>query len=435
MPDYAVHITLINETSERLEQDPDGTSANLGHWVDLPQTIEPHSRAVFQIADDAGWYGSDANNAFFVKTYVDNKPRARIHTYECCPFLGGDNKFEPETLQPNAVYIGSFRGKSGSSDWRDDSVPSGGSPVWVEYTIRYQPKRYRFTLVQLAAESSHPIRNSRDELITGYHTLWSSNSASRWTDGKRGSYEPNAFSYTSGSSVSSHGHVDVTVRALDLQLLGAEVIVYGSIDGERVLQTDFFFLKSLGNITEAAYVINPRSSKKPFNKNADVAWSMELRQSEGSVAAIGPCTTRLELYWIGKTAHPAFWNGIPVSFLRSVFGKSSAHKTRVKRDDQGHLMFTNTEWYEAMANDVFGAYNKHYDTCNGKSWLNNPSSALCITHVLGNRCIGIQYDSLGGHLCGGILPRRGARIRSRGNSLPDRQLLRPSRNARVGLQL
>lgn len=51
MPDYVVRITLINDTSERLGQDPDATSANLGHCVDLLQTIAPHIRAIFQIAD------------------------------------------------------------------------------------------------------------------------------------------------------------------------------------------------------------------------------------------------------------------------------------------------------------------------------------------------------------------------------------------------
>ncbi|KAL7626982.1 hypothetical protein AAE478_003757 [Parahypoxylon ruwenzoriense] len=369
MPDYAVHITIINQTSEHFDQDPDGTSANLGHWVDLPQTIQAHSKAVFQIADDAGLWGSDANNAFFVKTNIDDKSRAQIHTYACCPYLGGSNKFEPEPIEPKSVYVASFRAKSGSGDWQDNSVPSKGSPVWVEYTIKHQSKRYHFTLVKLAAESDHPIRNSRDELITGFHTLWSSDSASKWADGERGSYAPNVFAYKSGSVVAEHGHIDVTVRALDPELIGAEVIVYGSIDGNRILQTDYFFVKNLNNTVLTAHVVEPASSKKPFNRNADIVWAMELRQSGMGVEAIGPNTTRLELYWICKTTHPAFWNGLPIGFLRSVFSRSSAH-TRVKRDDEDNLMFTNSDWYKAMTEDVFGAYSKRYDTCNGASAFN-----------------------------------------------------------------
>ncbi len=123
MPDYAVHFTFINTTSESLERDPNGTNAILGHWVDLPQTIQPHGQAVFQIADEFGFSGSEATNAFFVKTNLDNDERSHIHTYATCPFAQ-DNDFKPDTLAPKAVYTSSFRARSGDGDWQDNSVPA-----------------------------------------------------------------------------------------------------------------------------------------------------------------------------------------------------------------------------------------------------------------------------------------------------------------------
>jgi len=363
MPDFAVHFTFINKTSEHLDQDPDGTKAILGHWVDLPQTIQPNSQAVFQIADDPGFSGSEAENAFFVKTNLDDDERAHIHTYATCPFTH-DNEFEPDPLAPKAVYASSFRARSSDGDWQDNSVPASGHPLYVEYTVDYQSQNYRFTLVKLAATSDHPLRNSRGELITGFHTLWSSDTASEWADGKSGSFAPNIFAYESGSPVASSGHVDVTIQALDLELIGAEVIVLGSVGRKRVFQTDYFFIKSLANRVVTAHVVDPASSRNPFVKKGDVEWSMELRQPTRMVQAVGPSTTRLELYWIGKNLHPAFWNGIPVGFLRSVFDKVTPeddHATRVRRDNEAEH-----QWNMLGTDAVFGKYHKRYDTCNGE---------------------------------------------------------------------
>ncbi|KAI0445134.1 hypothetical protein F4803DRAFT_548544 [Xylaria telfairii] len=200
MLDYAVHFTFINKTSERLEQDPDGTDAMLGYWVNLPQTIQPHGQAVFQIADDFGFSGSEATNTFFVKTNLHDSKRSRIHM-------------------------------SGGGDWQDNSVPASGHPLYVEYTVDHQSKPYRFTLTQLAATTltRPPIAGS--------------------------------------------GHIDVTIRALDLELINAEVIVLGSVGEKRVFQTDYFFSKSLADRVVTAHVVDPASSRNPFAKNTDVEWS------------------------------------------------------------------------------------------------------------------------------------------------------------------
>lgn len=334
MPDFAVHFTFINKTSERLEQDPDETKAILGHWVDLPDTIRPHGQAVFQIADDFGFSGSAASNGFFVKTNIDSKERSHIHTYAACPFTQ-DNAFTPDALTPKAIYTSSFHVRSASGDWQDNSVPTSSHPLFVEYTVDYQSRPYRFTLVKLTATSDHPLRNSRGDLITGLHTLWDSDTAPKWADGKTGSFAPNAFAYKSGASAAGSGHVNVTIRPLDLELISADVIVYGSVGGKLVFQTDYFFIKSLSNRVVTAHIIDPARSSDPFLKKGDVEWSMQLRHSRRKVQAVGPSATRLELYWIGKKLHPAFWNGIPVGFLRSVFDKVPAEdEHRVKRFGQ-----------------------------------------------------------------------------------------------------
>ncbi|KAI1778244.1 hypothetical protein F4818DRAFT_290956 [Hypoxylon cercidicola] len=321
MTNHAVYIKFFNKTSESLLLDPSGTTKKHSHWKDVPDTIPPQSSAAFRIVSRPG-KGSEGTIAFNVKTDVDDTSRAHVRAYASCPYLGGSNEFYIYPLAPEAVYVASFRSWAGSSGWQDNSVASEGSPVAVEFTIKYATSRYRFTLVEIAAKSDYPLCNSRDELITGTHCLWRSDSDAEWADGNYGSYAPNVFAYESDAPVAEAGHLDVTVRPLDSELVGAEAVVYGSIDGIRTLQTDYFYIETMDNVTVPAHVVDPDRSPGPFKKNADVVWSMELRQSLRGVLAVGPHETRLELYWLKATTHPAFSDGLPVEWLRAAFRKS-----------------------------------------------------------------------------------------------------------------
>ncbi|KAI1764103.1 hypothetical protein GGR53DRAFT_466658 [Hypoxylon sp. FL1150] len=321
-----VLIKLFNKTSERLVFD--GSTENHGYW-DAPATIPPKSTAGLRIISPRG-SGSEGTIVYNVKTDNDNEPRAQVKAYARCSYLGDNNEFLPCPLEPGAVYVASFRSWTRKSGWHDNTVAPEGNPVHVEYTIRYATDRYRFSLVDMAAKSAFCLQNSRGEPIVGAHHLWRSESAADWADRNLGSYAPNVFSYESGSPVAEAGHLDVTIRPLDSELVGAEVAVYGSIDGIRTFQTDYFYIKSLDNVTVSARAIRPARSTCMFSKNADVVWSMELRQSLRGVLAVGPHETRLELYWldlqcIKAKTHGASCRDFPVSALRSICYKSSSH--------------------------------------------------------------------------------------------------------------
>ncbi|KIL61814.1 hypothetical protein M378DRAFT_13279 [Amanita muscaria Koide BX008] len=189
-----------------------------------------------------------------------------------------------------------------------------------ESSLDPKPEPFHFSLISITATSAHPIRNSRQELIVGKHTLWSSLNPSIYPDSTRGSFQPNVFAYQFNSPVPEVGILDVTVKPLDVQLVGAEVLLFGIVEGKRVLQSDYFFFKSMAEVTVQAHVIIPSRSEVPFSWNADIDWGMELKlPSNQGLDRFGPGITRLELYWIATTVHRAFKEFLPVNFLRRNF--------------------------------------------------------------------------------------------------------------------
>ncbi|KAI4864339.1 hypothetical protein F4820DRAFT_449176 [Hypoxylon rubiginosum] len=323
MPNRTLHIRLFNKTSEHLVFNRSETTSNLrSNWKGVPQTIPPYGDANFVIVSPPN-RETEGSITFDVKTDVDDIPRACVKAWARCSFFRRTNKFHLDPIQPKAVYVTSFRGRVGKNGWRHNSVAPRGSPISIECSIEYATNRYRFQLVEIAAKSDIPVRNSRDELVSGTHYLWRSDSAADWADDNRGSYAPNVFAYKSDSPVTEAGHLDVTIKPLDIELVGAEVIVYGSIDGIRTLRTDNFYVKTMRNVTVSAYVIDPTCTTSSFSKNADIAWSMELCQSLRGVLPVGPSETHLELYWL-KIADRSFCDGlpVPVELLRAVFGES-----------------------------------------------------------------------------------------------------------------
>ncbi|KAF5379135.1 hypothetical protein D9615_005859 [Tricholomella constricta] len=367
MFDLSVYVTIINKTNEYLRKI--STHAGDGTWLNVPDRIEAKDQKSFQLKDATGWYGSDGNFDFSVRD-SDDKSRADLFAFQMCPWGTWDNEIDLTKPTPEALYVATFRASVDGGAWTYGYVEKKGHPVTVEYTLQYQPKRYKFRLVHVAAVSAHPVRNSRGELIVGRHDMWDRSNASDWADGKRGSFQPNVFSYDFTSRISDAGSLEVTIEPVDLQLVGAEVILKGTISSSVVFQSDYFFIKNVGPQKVTTYVVHPATSKKPFSWNSDVEWGMELRLSQRAVDCQQPTATRLELYWIATTIHRAFNNGIPVGFMRDILKKSSSKllsDVRVVPQAPVAPTATHSDFYDDVTQITFNDFNKIYDTVAGAS--------------------------------------------------------------------
>ncbi|KAG6887169.1 hypothetical protein C0995_000749 [Termitomyces sp. Mi166 len=259
---------------------------------------------------------------------------------------------------PPALFAVSVSTRIRNQSWQNGTVKPRGHPFEVEYTVDYERKRrFKWQLIEIAASSDHPVRNSRQELIVGQHTLWNHLDPSIYPDETRGSFQPNIFAYDFTSQVAVNGILNVTLRAISPQLIGAAVILFGVRNGTRAIQSDYFIIRNLDNMTVQAHVIDPRRSGKPFSLNADVEWHMELNLSHQPMDRVGEGVTRLELYWIATTLHRAFRPYVPVTFLRAVLPPTAIGKPNA----------TITEFYQNMTKKVFNDYHKRYDTILGES--------------------------------------------------------------------
>lgn len=351
MRDFAIYVTLRNKTGESFT---DGTSvATHGRWDNFPSSISPNSSSSFELRDIAWFTGSQGTFSYKIRD-AERHTRAEMYMSQTNPYIG-KNEVSYVPPKPMALYTCSFRARVGNGGWTDSYVEESGHPVNVEYTIQYQHRPFRFQVNEITATSKHPVRNSRKELIAGKHTLWNRSNPSIYPDGNRGSFQPNVFAYTFSSRVAETGILDVKVQPLDPQLVGAEVILFGTINGQRVIQSDYFFFMNLNEVTVRAHVVIPATSAKPFSLNADVDWGMELRLSNQGLQRVGEGITRLELYWIATTLHLAFRAYIPVAFLRNAL--------RIRAT----VRVTNFEFYQDMTEMVFADYHKIYDTICGAS--------------------------------------------------------------------
>ncbi|KAI0316016.1 hypothetical protein OF83DRAFT_1173291 [Amylostereum chailletii] len=355
----------MNKTDQHL-RNTTGTHANYGEWEDVPDLIEAGGRASFRLKDDWGIYGSDGVFDFSVRD-DEEMPRASLSACQACPWGTADNTVSLNAPHPEALYVASFRASVDGGSWTDSYVEPGGHPINVEYTFEYQRrKRYRFQLVHIEAVSDHPVRNSRDELIVGQHALWDRDNAPTWADGTRGSFQPNVFAYDFTSSVAAAGALDVTVRPLDLELTGAECLLFGIVGGRRVFQSDYFFFeKALADKTVQVHVVVPKTSARPFSWNANVEWGMELRLSDQGVECVEPRSTSLELYWIATSIHRTFQNGIPVGFMRDVLTNNA--KSTSSDLSATQVAATSFAFYEDMTRHAFKDFHKIYDTAAGAS--------------------------------------------------------------------
>jgi hypothetical protein len=165
--DFSVYITIKNDTDLPLEY-PSHT-AMWGEWVlsTIPNVIPPHETAFgIRLIDHSGPSGSEGRLSYLVAR--QGGLYSQLSTYETCPW-GYDNKVTVAGIEPPALYDIYWRAKAGDYGWQDYSVPPAGHPVWVEVTVKYNKKRYRFRLISLQTSSDHPILNTKEEIIIGKH--------------------------------------------------------------------------------------------------------------------------------------------------------------------------------------------------------------------------------------------------------------------------
>ncbi|KAL5522283.1 hypothetical protein ACEPAF_2140 [Sanghuangporus sanghuang] len=357
--DDSVYIRIINDTNSRLTLD--ASDAAHGYWLTLPSSIEPQTSVAAQLKDSTGFYGSEGTFTYYVAPDHTNVENHLFKTYQTCPY-GSANSNEIKVTNvpdPKAVFLVSWRAHSADNDWIDGGVQESGHPVYVEYTIKFNPKRFRFRVMHIDAISGHPVRNSKDQLIVGKHRLWDSNNPSSYIDDDKGSLQPNVFPYTFSSSVPSSSSLKVTIRPVDLELLGAECYIYGIVNGDKIMQSDYFFIKTENTVD--VHIITPQSSDRPFSWNASVQWAMELRVPQNGVDCIQPNESRLELYWISKQLHRALSSGIPISLLRHIVPSEASGSS----PSPAQLSTRNSQWNILVTRDVFGNCSKEYDVNTG----------------------------------------------------------------------
>ncbi|KAG6856081.1 hypothetical protein H0H87_007570 [Tephrocybe sp. NHM501043] len=373
MPDYSVYITVNNKTSETLTNGQETHPHS--EWVNFPTTIVPNQIISFQLKESfRRWFtGSSGTFSYDIIDQAENN--RRITTFE--------SKFQAPFSDPNTVtlssgtlppvYTASYRASvKDKQHWKDNQVDLSGHPVYVEFTLDYaRKKRYKFKLMKVTAVSAHPVRNTRtpSALIVGDHVLWDTTNSSDYKDGRYGSYDPNVFAYTLGSSVPDNSSLNVTIRPLSLELSKAEVIVIGTIGGKEVFKSDFFSFEGPNvDVTVSVHVVEPNTSDKPFSINDDVDWGVRLRPASSweSLEAEGEYITRLELYWVAKTVHRALASYIPVNFLRLVV------KSEYYQPKQSNLAADHSIWNTIMTWEAFYRYSKFYDTNVGEVLVKMP---------------------------------------------------------------
>ncbi|KAL5512361.1 hypothetical protein ACEPAG_3353 [Sanghuangporus baumii] len=360
--DDSVYIRIINDTNSKLTLE--ASDAAHGYWLTLPSSIAPQTSVAAQLKDSTGFYGSEGTFAYYVAPDHTSVENHLFQTYQTCPY-GSANSNEIKVTNvpdPKAVFLVSWRGRSGDNDWINEGVQESGHPVYVEYTIKFNPKRFRFKVMHIDAISGHPVRNSKDQLIVGKHRLWDRNDPSSWVDGDKGSLQPNVFPYTFSSSVPSSSSLKVTIQPVDPELLGAECYIYGIVDGQKIMQSDYFFIKTENTVD--VHIITPQSSDMPFSWNASVEWEMELRvPAKNGVDCIQPNKSRLEFYWISKQLHRALRSGIPISLLRHIVPSEASESS----PPPAQLSTRNSEWHILATRDAFDNCSKVYDVNAGAS--------------------------------------------------------------------
>ncbi|KAG6843336.1 hypothetical protein H0H87_005729 [Tephrocybe sp. NHM501043] len=118
----------------------------------------------------------------------------------------------------------------------------------------------------------------------------------------------------------------------------------------------------VGPIIVEASVVDPDKSHQPFVLEVTVDWSVRLISSgETLQCRIGSRTTSLELYWISEKLHPAFKNGIPIEFLRSIVDPPTSQIG---------------SFLSHVTKRIFEGFNKRYDTTAGELFYKHHQRSL-----------------------------------------------------------
>ncbi|KAG6848212.1 hypothetical protein H0H93_002279 [Arthromyces matolae] len=268
--------------------------------------------------------------------------------------------------QPAALYTIYYRASTANDPTKDDTVDPSGHPLFIEYIIDYdQPKsrNFRYSVQTIKATSSHPVRNTKKELITGNHTLWESTNPKKYNDGE-GSLQPNVFKYKFGSSIANAASLKVTIQPLDAELSGAKAILTGNVGGKVVFQGDFTFKGLSQSVEVDVQLVSPKISQKPFVLKGDVDWVVTLKTSSVPLLRQGNGVSRVELYFVAEDRHPAFTDAIPISFLRLVVKSASA------KSQSSSVAVTRSPSLGDTARFVFADMEKRYDTVSGAANFN-----------------------------------------------------------------
>ncbi|KAG6815423.1 hypothetical protein H0H87_002050 [Tephrocybe sp. NHM501043] len=367
MPDYSVYVTVVNKTSEDLSN---GYShASHGTWYRFPSWVSAGHTENFQLQDAKGWwFGSEGSFRYDLTGHGGST--SMFSTYQRDPWTENDqiNKVDiTDHPGPLSVYESYFRAKSGDQQdyGRKNQYPTGGHPLYVEYTIDYTTpykRTLKFKLTRINAISTHPVRNSDDRLISGNHIVWDSSNPSSYKDGIRGSKEANVFGYRFGSAVKDTGILSVTLHALDSELSGLAAYLTGTRPGDAkvIFKSDVFTFPSsyYNDVTATARVVDRQTSDQPFCIDGDIDWGVTLVQTQKALTRDGEGVSRLELYWIAETRHTAFQQYFPIIFMRPFFESSGSRQTPV--------LAIRDNWSIDCTRRAFSAFNKKYDVISGK---------------------------------------------------------------------
>ncbi|KAG6830514.1 hypothetical protein H0H92_000355 [Tricholoma furcatifolium] len=353
-PDCSIYVTVINSTtSETLGNGsctlslPPGTEK----WVGFPAHILPQTTASFKLVELA-WLTGTAGS--FMYNIYSSHFLGDFRTQQADPYK--ENNSVSYTIYAPPEYRLTYRTRVGNGPWRSNEVTPMGYPLYVEYTFSRVPA-YRYRIIQIVAKSDYPVRNTRKELILGDHILWDSKNPNSYADGDRGSFQPNVNSYTFNKPVSGTGILYVSVEPVDQEASGLEVRLFATWNGKRVFQSKDFVLRPS---TVQAYLTDPSEQSHPFSWNGDADWGMEVVKPGPALVRLGPGVSKLELYFLGETIHPAFKIHIPVDFLRVVLPHSISTITASQPNPP-------QAFFAFETGQIFNHFGKIYDTMQGAS--------------------------------------------------------------------
>ncbi|KAG6905158.1 hypothetical protein DXG01_004492, partial [Tephrocybe rancida] len=198
---------------------------------------------------------------------------------------------------------------------------------------------HEFLLMKIDTNSTHPVRNTHGQLISGMHTLClPSGDPSNYWDKDGAPLQPNVAGYEFGSSVANSGILHVTVQRRSPQVVNTEAIFIGLVNGKEIIRGDRFIFKGvLVDIAVKARVVSPATSEKPFVSAAEVHRVARQVLSSKDLVLCGK--------GVARKRHLAFNNAIRLDFLRLVM-----------------LRLRTNDFLADTAQHVFPGYHKRHDT-------------------------------------------------------------------------